>query len=144
MVHIVSDLARKCGQPMRHRRKRAPDETWMAVVTALQRGARGLPGCSSLPKLLAKHRGVRNRGALPPFDTEKILAWADTHHERTGCWPKAQSGPIPETPGEIWMRVATALREGLRGLPGRSTLAELLVAKREVRHRLNRVSARLA
>src|SRR5262249_18787618 len=39
----------------------APGETWNGVDTALARGLRNLPGNSSLAKLLAKHRGVRNK-----------------------------------------------------------------------------------
>jgi hypothetical protein len=38
-----------------------PGETWMAVEAALDLGNRGLPGGSSLARLLAEHRGVRNR-----------------------------------------------------------------------------------
>jgi hypothetical protein len=40
-------------------------ETWKGVDVALRRGSRGLPAGSTLARLLAKHRGVRNRSALP-------------------------------------------------------------------------------
>ena len=36
-------------------------ETWMGINSALRIGCRGLPGGSSLAKLLAEHRGVRDR-----------------------------------------------------------------------------------
>jgi hypothetical protein len=39
----------------------APGETWQAIQSALPNGRRGLPGGSSLPRLLAEHRGVRPR-----------------------------------------------------------------------------------
>jgi hypothetical protein len=39
------------------------NERWSAINAALQKGLRGLPGGSSLPKLLAEHRGVPNRKA---------------------------------------------------------------------------------
>ena len=35
-------------------------ETWSGINTALQAGRRGFPGGSSLARVLAKHRGVRN------------------------------------------------------------------------------------
>jgi hypothetical protein len=120
----------------------APGETWRVVNGALERGLRGLAGGSSLPKLLAEQRGVRNAGNLPRLEVEAILAWADAYQQRTGRWPKVKSGPIPEAPGETWMRVGTALIEGLRGLPGGSSLAQLLAERRGVRNhrRLPRLS----
>jgi hypothetical protein len=114
----------------------APVETWGAVDGALEKGLRALAGRSSLPKVLAEYRGVRNPGNLPHLNLEAILVWADAFHARTGRWPKAKSGPIPEAPGETWMRVSTALLEGLRGLPGGSSLSQLLAERRGVRNHL--------
>jgi hypothetical protein len=37
----------------------APGETWRAVNDALRAGYRGLPGGTTLPRLLAQHRGAR-------------------------------------------------------------------------------------
>jgi len=114
-----------------------PGDTWRKVDTALRRGARGLRGGSSLARLLAAHRGVRNKGDLPPFVLKRILAWADAHHARTAKWPNSWSGPIAEAPGETWSAVNWALTEGLRGLPGGSSLARLLVEQRglkDVKH----------
>lgn len=104
----------------------APDETWKSVDAAMRRGGRGLPARSSIARLLAKHRGVRNRGALPPLTTKLILSWVDAYHKRTGLWPQVESGPIPEAPDECWKAVNFALREGYRGLPGGSTLARFI------------------
>ncbi|HEV3079306.1 MAG TPA: hypothetical protein VGY66_05980 [Gemmataceae bacterium] len=53
-----------------------------------------------------------------------------SHHQRTGRWPSAKSGPILEAPAENWSKVDAALRDGLRGLPGGSTLAQLLTRER--------------
>jgi len=114
----------------------APGETWRVVNGALEKGLRSLAGGSSLPKLLAEHRGVRNAGNLPRVEVEAILAWADASQQRTGRWPKLKSGPIPEAPGETWMRIGTALIEGLRGLSGGSSLAQLLAERRGVRNHL--------
>jgi hypothetical protein len=113
----------------------APDETWMAVEMALLNGLRGLPGGSSLARLLKEHRQRRNRGALAPFTEEQILAWADAFYERTGRWPMARSGEIPEAPGENWHAIHSALNNGQRGLPGGSSMAKLLAERRGVRNR---------
>jgi hypothetical protein len=111
----------------------APGETWSAVDTALVKGQRGLPGGSSLARLLARHRGVRNPQALPRLTQRKILAWADAHFRRAGAWPHQRSGPVVDAPGETWSAVDTALSQGGRGLPGGSSLAALLAGQRGVR-----------
>jgi hypothetical protein len=112
----------------------SPRDKWQNVDAALRVGLRSLPGGSSLARLLAQHRGVRNRKALPPYTEEQILEWADAYHDRTGRWPMAESGPIEEAPGETWTAVAVALVKGLRGLPGGSSLPQLLAARRQVRN----------
>ncbi|MDB5307355.1 MAG: hypothetical protein JWO38_1557 [Gemmataceae bacterium] len=114
----------------------APGETWAVVDSALLNGSRGFPGKDSLARFLARHRGVRNRKALPPLVPEQVLAWADAHHARTGAWPTHTSGPIPDAPGETWERADAALRCGHRGLPGGSSLAQLLDATRGVRNHM--------
>jgi hypothetical protein len=63
--------------------------------------------------------------ALP---VENILAWATAHHRRTGEWPTDTSGPVEGAPGETWKAVNQALFQGLRGLPGGSSLYQLLRA----------------
>jgi hypothetical protein len=108
----------------------APGETWLAVDTALKRGVRGLAGGSSLPRLLAQHRGVRNDKAMPHLNLAQILAWADLHYQRTGAWPRKTSGVIPGTHGTTWIGVDLALRRGHRGLPGGSSLSRLLRERR--------------
>jgi hypothetical protein len=112
----------------------APGETWAGVDAALCRGTRGRAGGTTLARLLADQRRVRNHMGLPRLTSRQILAWADAHQRRTGEWPTAKSGPIPEAPGETWMRVETALRDGLRGLPGGSSLAQLLAEQRDKRN----------
>ncbi|MEX2119723.1 MAG: hypothetical protein WD847_09020 [Pirellulales bacterium] len=108
-------------------------EKWANVDAALQKGSRGLPGGSSLARLLAEYRGKRNRKQLPPLSVAEILTWIDAHHARTGQWPNQKTGAIPEAPGETWMAVQMALGKGLRGLPGGSSLGRLLVRRRRVR-----------
>jgi len=103
---------------------------WYAVDRAFRFGRGMLPGGSSLGRFLASRRGVVR---YPPFTEEQILAWADAHDRRTGKWPIADSGPITEAPEETWSAVNAALSLGTRGLPGGSSLAQLLVARRQVR-----------
>ncbi len=106
-------------------------ETWEKVCVAMFNGGRGLPK-TSLAKLLAERRGVRNRRDLPPLSCEQILEWADEHFRRTGTWPTRDGGAIPGTNGETWERVYGALYQGLRGLTGRVTLSALLQRERGV------------
>jgi hypothetical protein len=112
----------------------APGEKWANIDDALSRGLRGSPGGSSLAKLLTEKRGVRNIQALPPLTIEQILKWADAHHQKTGEWPNQKSGEVQGAPGEKWGNIHGALYKGLRGMPGGSSLAMLLTAKRGVRN----------
>ncbi len=102
-------------------------ETWMNISTSLHDGQRGLPVGSSLARLLAKYRHVRNQRALPSLSIEQILKWADAEHQRTGRWPKNVPGPVMDAPGETWPGIHAALYVGGRGLPGGLTLNELLI-----------------
>src|SRR5262245_51979584 len=117
--------------------KGRPNEKWKRIDRALREGSRGLPGGSSLARLLERQRGVRYRQHLPQLTEKQILAWADGHHRRTGRWPNANSGLVVEARGEVWRNVDCALRDGFRGLPGDSSLARLLEAERGVRNRMN-------
>jgi hypothetical protein len=110
-------------------------ETWSAIHVALSQGHRGLPGGSSLAKLFAEYRNVRNTGNLAPLTFEQILRWADTFHQGSGKWPSQNSGEIHGVPGETWSAIHQALRAGVRGLPGGSSLAALLAEHREVRNK---------
>ncbi|MEQ2009504.1 MAG: DEAD/DEAH box helicase family protein [Limisphaerales bacterium] len=112
----------------------APGETWANIHSALSLGLRGLSGGSTLAKLLAEHRGVRNIMDLPDLTTDLILQWVDAHHERTGEWPNQKSGAVTSAPGETWGNIHAALYVGRRGLPGGSTLAKLLAEHRGVRN----------
>jgi hypothetical protein len=107
-----------------------PGESWTAISQALAVGTRGLPGGSSLARLLAERRGTRNQSALPRLSLEQIRSWAEVYRAAQGRWPSAKSGPIPESSdsAESWSGVNAALRHGCRGLPGGSTLAQLLGA----------------
>jgi len=110
-------------------------ETWCGINLALRRGGRGLPGGTTLARLLLERRGVRNHLSVPQLSDEQILAWADAHHRRTGVWPTEESGPIPGADDETWAKVNAALYQGLRGLAGGRSLARLLAAERGVPNR---------
>jgi hypothetical protein len=103
-----------------------PDEDWEQIDRALRNGKRGLPGRSSLARLLAQHRGVRNRRSLPPLTEEQLVAWAQAYRRRTGRWPAHRREEVEEAPGEYWCNLDGALRRGGRGLPGGSSLYDLL------------------
>ena len=104
----------------------APGETWRLVSEALRLGKKGLPGGTTLARLLSQERGARYCRDLKPYTSEGILAWADAHLARTGKWPSCIAGPIPEAPGENWSLVESALRLGHRGVPGGSSLSRFL------------------
>lgn len=104
----------------------AKSECWSAVNSALVNGRRGLPSGSSLPRLLARHRGVRNPKQPRLLRLPQILSWASAHYRRTGTWPKADSGPLVDAPGETWAMIDRAMRYGRRGLDGRGSLYRLL------------------
>jgi hypothetical protein len=112
--------------------------TWGSVDYTLARGRRGLPGGSSLATWLAENRGVARWQPQQRFLTEEqILSWADAHHERTGRWPNARSGPICGVRGEKWVNIDQALRVGARGLSRGSTLARFLAQRRGAPNRKN-------
>jgi hypothetical protein len=67
-----------------------------------------------------------------------ILGWADEHRQRTGEWPSQKSGPVAGAEGENWKQLDAALRLGQRGLKGGSSLAKLLVGRRQAPDRANR------
>jgi hypothetical protein len=96
--------------------------TWAAVNLALKRGARGLPGGTSLSRLLDEHRRVRR----PDLTLELIRGWAREHCAATGQWPRISSGAVTGADGETWCRIDRALRRGHRGLPSGLSLAQLL------------------
>ena len=113
----------------------APGNTWSSVASALREGRRGLPGGSSLARLLAEERGVRHRRRVPRFTITQIMTWADAWYERMGDWPTADSGAIPGAGGVQWQNVNEVLRRGQGAVPGGSSLSRLLASERGmVRH----------
>jgi hypothetical protein len=104
----------------------APGETWKGVEMALRWGYRGLAAGTSLARLLALRAGARNRAGVPGLSEGRVVAWAEEHRRRKGRWPSARSGEVAGARGETWGALDQALRAGHRGLPGGSSLAELV------------------
>ncbi len=115
----------------------APGEMWATIDGALSKGRRGLPGGSSLARLLAERRGVRNQKALPSLTVDQILKWVDAHFHETGAWPNRKSGSVKRVPGEKWANIDAALSQGRRTLPTGSSLAQLLAERRQVKNQQN-------
>lgn len=111
-------------------------ESWSIVDAALRAGNRGLNGGTSLARLLARARDVKNRTAIQKLTCSQILEWADAHQLRHGRWPNVNSGPIEGTIDDTWARIDDALRIGHRGLARGSgmSLARLLEQQRGVRN----------
>ncbi len=106
--------------------------SWWMIHEALMYGRYGLPGGSSLSKLLHRY-GLRNRRWQgPKLTLRQILAWVDAHAERTQCWPARESGRVHGAPREKWHLINAALRHGYRGLKGGSSLAKLLNQYRRI------------
>jgi hypothetical protein len=111
------------------------DETWGNINQALRLGLRGLPRGGSLARLLTERRGARFKQAPPPLTEDEILEWADTHHQRTSAWPSCRDGIVVGLNGETWGAIDVALHNGSRGLPGNSSLAQLLALHRGKRNK---------
>jgi hypothetical protein len=105
-------------------------EKWKNIYESLRAGHRGLPGGSSLAKLLAERLGAQNHLPRPPLTIRQVLLWADDFHATTGKWPSVYSGQIPGTQGETWSSVARALETAGRGLPVRCSLPSFLAEHR--------------
>jgi hypothetical protein len=104
----------------------APADTWQNICRLLARGGRGLPGGTTLRRLLAEQRGARYLGMEPDLDPEQIVPWAEAHRAATGKWPTRNSGPVAAAPGETWGKMDDALRFGRRGLPGGSSVPRVI------------------
>jgi hypothetical protein len=112
----------------------APTETWQAINMSLTKGSRGLPPGSSLAKLLAERRQVRNGSSLSTLSIDEILKWADYHYRSTGKWPNRNAGIAIDDPNETtWSGIDVALKQGRRGLPGGSSLSQLIKSERNVK-----------
>lgn len=101
-------------------------EKWKHVSVYLNSGRRGLPGGSSIGRLVAEHFGERNSTNTPPLSVEVIKKWVSEWHETKGKWPTAASGKIPGSGGENWRNIDSILRNGGRDMPGGSSVGRFV------------------
>jgi hypothetical protein len=99
----------------------APDEDWKNIDMALRKGFRGLPGGSSLARLLTQRRPEQRRR----LTVAKVRMWAEMHRQATGRWPDSCTGPVSAAPGEDWHSIDQSLRHGRRGLPVGASLRSM-------------------
>jgi len=94
-------------------------------------------GRQSEPMTMAAKRRVASCIRRQELTVSRILKWADAYHKRHGRWPTQRSGKLDNDNGGdanlTWGAVDQALIKGLRGLPGGSSLAQLLVVERGAR-----------
>lgn len=71
---------------------------------------------------------------VPALTVGQVLTWARAYLAQHGRYPSADSGPVAGVPGQTWQDLDRALRRGSPGLPGGSSLPQLLnelLGKRE-------------
>lgn len=115
--------------------------TWTIINTALEVGTRGLPGGSSLAKLIDNKMGIANPMNLPLLNEELIINWVtqfiNTHKEK----PLRSSGVIEfasaDHKGITWLAVDSALKRGSRGISGKSSLASLIAKTFSFKNHMN-------
>jgi hypothetical protein len=73
-----------------------------------------------------RHPAKPRKPAKKRLTASMILGWADSFFAKHGYWPYSRSGSIPEEPRANWRAIDAALRNGARGLPGRSSLSDFL------------------
>ena len=95
--------------------------TWGSLDSCLRRGLRGLPGNSSLLQLRQKHR----MGIETPLTEESIVKAMKDYHEEHGKYPSKKTPLVLKDLGMTWKAVDSCLRQGYRGLPGKSSLGKL-------------------
>src|SRR5947209_4196669 len=65
-----------------------------------------------------------------PLTVAQILTWADAFFARMGRWPRRTDGTVAGARHTTWLAVNAALIHGFRGLPGGTSLAQLLAERR--------------
>src|SRR5262249_7689307 len=66
----------------------------------------------------------------------EILRWADAFYLHWDRWPMRESGNVEGEIDLTWCGIDIALKHGNRGLPGGSSLPQLLAERRGVRNRM--------
>lgn len=103
-----------------------PGEIWATIDMAMRNGRRGLSGTMSLSQLLQRERHELYHPTHPRISVQRVLECADLHHMRTGRWPSRKAGNVPHLPGVTWSQIDIWVARGKNGLPGGSSLSQLL------------------
>jgi hypothetical protein len=119
--------------------------TWKAINHSLLGGNRGLPRSSlarEVRKVAAAGGQEFRKLYKPPLGLDGVRAAILAHHQRLGRFPSVNSGFCTELQAD-WRNINMALTQGLRGLPGGSSLArEVAKMKRHLQARLGNGPAR--
>jgi hypothetical protein len=101
-------------------------DSWYSIDYALREGTRGLRGGESVRVLVREYAARRPGVATGPLSNEQILSWAEAHFKKHKRWPSRYAGAVVAAPGENWLAIDAALKRGLRGLEGGTSLKHLI------------------
>jgi hypothetical protein len=91
-------------------------ETFNNINAALTSGHRGLPGGSSLAKLLRKNRNYQDNYSRPKLTLPKIIDMMVDHYQTFAKWPVSTDKEVVGHASEKWSAINAALHIGSRGL----------------------------
>jgi hypothetical protein len=102
-------------------------DNWALYENLLREGGRGLPGGSSLARLIcSKHPYIHSKNK-PGLTEYFIVERASDFRNKHGYYPIVRSGLVEGGyPGDTWFGYDRALLDGNRGLPGGDSLKKLL------------------
>ncbi len=104
--------------------------TWCAVNACLDKGLRGLPGGTTLSRLIVNNLVNVNKSSLHRLLEEDILRWAEQYKVEFGRYPHCQSGRVNFDGSYFtWANIDVCLRRGHKGLSGGSSLSKLLKSR---------------
>jgi transcriptional regulator with XRE-family HTH domain len=129
-----NELARKTGISWTILRKYENDRSYpgnarrrrIAKVLGVKVTALGLPLRLPRKGRPRKDQAGSENSPFPILTVKRILAWAEAHKLRHRKWPTIASGPVRYNPSVTWRLIDNALRHGIRGRPGGSSLRRLL------------------
>jgi hypothetical protein len=113
--------------------------TWSTIDCTFKRGKRGLPK-STLAQFIQNEFEIRSAGNSTLLTEELILKWANQYIIEHGNKPTAKSGVVKFAVGDhkniTWLAVDASLRKGRHGLPGKTSLANLIHEKIGIKNHL--------
>jgi hypothetical protein len=104
-----------------------PGDTWADYHLWLKFQMKGLTAGMSLPRFLSLNTGAPYKYRKDELTEDFISERVNDYKIRTGYWPKHTSGKVHGgADGDTWAVYHHSLSRGKRGLPGGSSLADLL------------------